>query len=131
MIIIPGPPIPNKRSRSSRKTNKHYNPQKREQLYIGCLIKKQFNSEPLLLPCALDITFFMPIPKSFTKKQRDMIKKGKLLHKKKPDIDNMEILILNCMTGVVYKDDAQVYKVNKEKKYDENPRTEIVIKWQK
>lgn len=37
----------------------------------------------------------------------------------KPDLDKLERLVLDAFTGVVYLDDAQVTKVDKEKEYAE------------
>ena len=35
--------------------------------------------------------------------------------------------IEDCMTGIVYKDDSQIYYLQARKKYGENPRIEVTI----
>lgn len=45
----------------------------------------------------------------------------------KPDVDNVEKLILDAMTGVVYPDDKQVFCVTNSKTFSDNPRTEILV----
>ena len=45
------------------------------------------------------------------------------------DIDNYWKIVLDCMTGIVYKDDSQIQYMYLGKKYDkENPRVEIIVK---
>lgn len=123
-----GTPLPMARPRFSH--GRVFYPQKKEKLAYGLMIKKQHGNKVHEIPIALTLTFFMPIPKSYSKKKRDLIMRGELYHIKKPDIDNLTAFILNCMTGIVYKDDAQVYSITAEKKFSDNPRTEIVIQCQ-
>lgn len=106
-----------------------FNPHKDKKNWFRLQISQQFNSV-LEFPIELDIVFYMPIPKSSSKKKKNDMSSGKTKHIKKPDIDNLVILTLNCMTGIVYRDDSQVYKIVADKRYDENPRTEIVVKWE-
>ena len=47
---------------------------------------------------------------------------------KKPDSDNIIKIILDALNGVCYYDDAQICKVNFEKKYAEISETRITIK---
>lgn len=81
-------------------------------------------------PIVVEMNFFMPIPKSIPKKILKLINVNKYPHTKKPDIDNLIILVLNCMNQIVFADDRQVWMITASKRYDENPRTEIVVKWE-
>jgi len=47
---------------------------------------------------------------------------------KKPDIDNFEKFVFDCLSGVVYRDDAQIVSCLHDKRYSENPRVEIEIR---
>ena len=54
----------------------------------------------------IDIDFYIPMPKSWSQK-----KKEKLInqyHLQKPDKDNFEKPISDCMEGIFFKDDCQV-----------------------
>ncbi len=55
---------------------------------------------------------------------------NEIKHTLTPDADNLVKMCLDCMNGVVYVDDRQIYEIYAEKLYGEEPRTEIVIKWQ-
>lgn len=48
-------------------------------------------------------------------------------HISKPDLDNLEKFYLDCSTGIIWDDDAQITFCSSAKMYDENPRTEMEI----
>ena len=52
---------------------------------------------------------------------------GEIKHIKKPDLDNLLKFTKDCLNGVVWKDDAQVFSIIAEKRYDPNPKTIISI----
>lgn len=52
---------------------------------------------------------------------------GDVPHCKKPDIDNYLKYILDCMSGIVFKDDAQVWSISAKKVYGVEPCTEIFV----
>lgn len=60
-------------------------------------------------PIGVEINFVMPKPKSAPK--------GKIFCDKKPDIDKLIRSTFDSMTGVLYKDDAQVVNVKATKTY--------------
>ena len=125
-IIIPQKPIPQARPRVTRWATYDINTDKKN--WIRLQIQKQFN-EKLDCPIELEMHFFLPIPKSTSVKKKELMLEGLIAHTKKPDIDNLIILLLNCMTDIVYKDDNQVYQITSSKQYDLNPRSEVIIKW--
>ena len=120
-------PIPLKRHR--HKDNKTYDPQKKEKLYYGNLIKQQIPNYPSLQehllcgPLLLQAKFYFPLPKS-----KQARKKKGLYHTSKPDLDNLVKYILDVMSHILYADDAYVYKIDAIKCYSDNPRTEITLK---
>ena len=67
------------------------------------------------------------IPKSMTKKNRQLIGEGKLHPTKKPDLDNVAKIVLDSLNGIAYSDDSQIVKLNVEKHYSENPRVEVTL----
>lgn len=85
---------------------------------------KWLNKEPL----AMYITAYYPIPKSTTKKDRQLICSGKLYPTKKPDADNVAKVICDALNGVAYGDDTQIIKLSILKAYtEEQPRVQVFI----
>ncbi len=77
------------------------------------------------------ITFHMQRPKSHyrTGKYKEFLKKGSpYKHTSKPDIDNLIKFIMDCCSGILYKDDNQVVNITANKQYAEKePKTEFYI----
>jgi Holliday junction resolvase RusA-like endonuclease len=123
-IIIEGKPIPWKRP-GQTKGGVRYDTQKTHKCAVMWVIKDQFRRVPIEGSVKMTIYFFMPVPRSWSKKKR--LETVGEYHKIKPDLDNLEKFYKDCMSGIVYKDDAQVALVVKSKRYAEKPRTEIII----
>ena len=64
--------------------------------------------------------------KGLNKKGLDKLS-GAIRPTKKPDIDNIEKIILDSLNGIAYKDDSQVVESNTSKHYAEKPRVEVVL----
>ena len=74
----------------------------------------------------LEVTFFMQIPASLSKKkQRELIGQ---YHIKKPDTDNLLKTVKDSLEGTFYKNDSQICKVEAEKIYSDKPRVDFEIK---
>lgn len=73
------------------------------------------------------IVAMYPIPKSMTKKNRQLIDEGKLHPTKKPDLDNVAKIVLDSLNGIAYSDDSQIVKLTVEKHYSANPRVEVTL----
>ena len=68
-------------------------------------------------PIFLDVTFYMPFPKSYTKKQRmTLLGKHCII---KPDIDNLVKGVMDAMLGCVYHDDNIVAEIKAYKIWSE------------
>lgn len=76
----------------------------------------------------LRIIAYFPIPKSTSKKKREMMRKGKIRPAKKPDADNILKAVADALNTVAYKDDRQIVDTRVRKIYSETPRTVILIK---
>ena len=63
------------------------------------------------------LVFNMPIPKSTTKKNRQLIAAGMIKCTVKKDIDNLSKAVIDGCLGVAYKDDRQITKLTAIKKY--------------
>jgi len=127
LITIPGKPVGKARPRFKR-FGGTYDPQSDINKSIKIIIASQWLFPVIEGPISVGMRFYMPIPKSTSKKNRIKMISGEMRHVKKPDLDNM-VKGLDNMTGIVFKDDNQIYQIYAEKRYSENPRTEINIIW--
>lgn len=73
------------------------------------------------------ITAEFAIPKSYSKKRVREIEENGLRPTCKPDLDNIQKVILDALNRAAYKDDAQVVKVSCEKKYAQNGAERVVV----
>ncbi len=130
-ITIPGKPIAQARPRFARRGRfvKTYSPQETEAGRTYLDIKSQWRLKPIDCPVVVSMVFTCPIPLSKSKKWKEGAKSGEIKHVVKSDIDNYGKFYLDCMNGLVWKDDCQVYELNLEKKYGEEPLTRITVEW--
>ena len=128
-LYIEGNPIPWKRA-GRRRINGDvitYDRQLKEKEKIRWNLRSHFKGEPFTVPLDVTIEFKMPIPKSASRKQRQQMISGYISHMKRPDLDNLAKFILDCMTGPIFNDDAQIYSLNLKKQYGSDPVTKISI----
>lgn len=132
-FVIPGPPVGKGRPRFSTRGGfvKTYTPEKTvtyekivQQSYKEQCGDVFFDKE---IPLRLIAIAYFPIPKSTSKKMRQLMVDGKIRPIKKPDVSN----ILKCWedgcNGVAYYDDAQIVEITVSRYYAEEPRTEVII----
>lgn len=67
------------------------------------------------------------IPKSVSKKKRNLMLTGMYRPTKKPDSDNIAKAVLDALNTVAYKDDTQVVSLSVDKWYADMPKLEIFI----
>ena len=72
-------------------------------------------------------TFYLPIPPSWSKKKQEDARQGVIYPTVRPDIDNLNKIIMDALNEVAYLDDKQVVAVISEKRYSDRPRTEVVL----
>ena len=130
VIVVPGKPIAKGRPRFTKIGNfvKVYSPQAKEEKAVTKEIRSQWRLKPLDCPVVVSMAFLMPITQASKKAVASMLS-GATKHTKKSDIDNLIKLYLDCMTGVVYKDDSQVYEVEANKAFGQVPETIIRVIW--
>lgn len=85
-------------------------------------------AKPVTCAISLDITFAMPIPKSWTKRQREVAERGEMPHLSKPDLDNLAKGVKDALTGIVWIDDCQVVTLHLRKLYSADPATHVVVR---
>lgn len=90
-------------------------------------VKKQLRTNEIITgPIDVKMIFFMPIPKSWSKKKKDQAV-GEF-HTKKPDADNLVKGVFDSLNKLVWKDDNQVCKILAKKIYATEPRIHLDIK---
>ena len=102
-----------------------YDTQKHLKLIMGLNIRNQHGDRPFFEgPLILEVTFFMPIPKRV--KNRSLLEGQPT--KSKPDCSNLVKLIEDSCIGLLYKDDAIIYKIVAQRVYGQRPRTEFIFR---
>lgn len=77
-------------------------------------------------PVSVELYYFCGMPKSWSgKKKQEMEGQPR---GKKPDIDNYEKFIYDCMNGIIIEDDSIIVEVYQKKVYSKKPCTLIIIK---
>ena len=88
-------------------------------------LNRLWHGKPLEGQISMDVTFFMSIAKSTSRKRANaMIGKP---HSSKPDLDNLLKLLCDALNGIVFKDDSQIWNLTSEKQYHSYPRIEVSI----
>ena len=68
-------------------------------------------------PIDITIEAYFSIPKSYSKKKKQLISESKLFPTKKPDADNIIKVICDALNGVAYHDDKQIVSCKCRKLY--------------
>lgn len=128
-FTVYGDPVAQGRPRFT-KMGKSYDPKKSSDFkYWVKLIASQHAPKKLLEEALkLEIVFYRPIPKSFSKKRMAQADAGQIIPVTKPDLDNYLKGIKDALNGVIWRDDSCVTDVVMRKRYSCKPRIELVIK---
>ena len=78
-------------------------------------------------PVGLWLTFEYKVPKSYSKKDKEAAKEGKLAKLTRPDIDNLIKLVLDGLNGIAYVDDNQVVELRSRKIYSKDGKDKVKI----
>lgn len=117
--------------RTGRAYSRAYQDPKQKQYVqsLAMLIRDEWKEPILDCPVEVQFTAHMPIPKSWSIRHKEAANTDKVFYTSKPDIDNLEKMLFDCMNGIVWKDDAQVYSVTKLKRYSREVGWYVLIKW--
>lgn len=74
----------------------------------------------------VELIIYKSIPKSFSKKKRELANEGKIYPVVKPDIDNYVKAVLDGLNGVLFVDDKQIVDFRAMKRYSDSPRVEVI-----
>lgn len=132
-FVIYGDPVAKGRPRFSNHGGyiRTYTPQKT--VAYENLVKMSYqqqigNADLLHGGIKAEITAYFPIPKSISKKQREIMLKENVYVLKKCDCDNIAKIILDSLNKIAYDDDKQVAELEVKKFYSSNPRVEVELK---
>ena len=131
-IIVDGAPVAKGRGRIGRINGRPmvFTPAK-TRTYADALAyaasQAMIGKVPLDVPLSVEVTAFLPIPVSFSKKKRAAAAQGLHLPSKKPDVDNY-LKQLDALNTIVWRDDALIVVATIRKVYAEKPRLEIEVR---
>lgn len=118
--IVPGTPQGKARPRFSRKSGTVYTPHKTVmyERKVAAAYKEE-GGKKYAAGCYVKVLIraFFPIPKSWSKAKRERALAGEIRPDKKPDIDNIQKVVLDGLNGIAYDDDKQVVYIACKKEY--------------
>lgn len=127
-LTIPGIPVAKGRPRLGKHGT--YTPTKTvnyENLVQYCYMD-QAEGVKLAGPLKMEILLFFPMPKSYSKKQVELIRAQGMIHTKKPDASNCLKTIEDALNNFAYDDDSQIFYSTVIKFYTlGDPRAEVYI----
>lgn len=128
-IVIPGVPVSQARMRYSGngKFVRVYDPRANVKKQIKEEIWKQVGKSKRLKNPVATFIFHMPIPKGLRKSERLEAESGLKKHIKKPDVDNLVKLYLDCMTEIAFDGDEEIFLGPAVKLYHVEPKTIIML----
>jgi len=123
-------PVPQPRHTISRKTGVAFipsgNPIHQFKADLKSQVREKYTGPVMEGPITLICWFLLPRPKGMIWKKRPMPREK---HIKKPDTDNLTKAVKDALTGILWRDDSQVWHEQASKQIhagDESPR--VVIK---
>lgn len=127
-LTVPGEPQGKLRPRWSPVGT--YTPKKT--LNYEAYIKEMFAiSYPEFTPLEDELTMklemWLMIPKSASKKKRELMEERLIRPIKRPDIDNTIKAVFDALQGLAFKNDSQIVAITASKFYSTRPRLEIEI----
>ena len=125
-MTVPGVPVPKGRPRLCR-SGRAFTPQKTRdaEARVAAVARRHIKHKyEKGAPLYMWVTFYMPIPASWSEKKREA-HRGKY-HTSRADLDNILKLIMDGMKDC-WHDDSQVVEIHAIKIYSSNPRTEVIV----
>lgn len=125
-------PVPQLRPRVSSRGGyvRVYDPPKVKNFkdLLRSLADDQYARPPMLGPLSVSLTFYRPVQKSISQSERERRLSNQSKPVVKPDTDNYIKSTLDALNGVLWHDDAQIVKIEAEKKYSDHPKITVSVK---
>lgn len=83
--------------------------------------------EPFECAVVLEVTATLPVPKSWSRTDRNLASQGMIFHTAKPDCDNL-LKSIDALNKIVWIDDSQVVDARVRKVYGNMPRLDITVR---
>jgi Holliday junction resolvase RusA-like endonuclease len=122
-------PVPKGRPRMNRKTGAVYTPVATAQFEkeVAWQAKVAMKGrEPASGPLSVVVGCWCPMPKSFTKAQRQAALAGEIWPK--GDTDNFAKSVLDSLNGIVWNDDEQITQLTATKRYSSAPALTVTVR---
>ncbi len=126
VLELVGPPIPWKAPYVGRRGA--YSPLTRIMHDLRHMLRQDYQGPLLEGPLELDLDFYMPIPKSTSKKKKALMLEGALRPITTPDRDNLQKFISDVLQGVLYENDSTIVGGYSRKWYGLEPKTVIRLR---
>lgn len=132
-FVIPGEPKGKGRPRVDHHGGKTVTHTPDDTIVYENLVKTAYYQQcqrmqfPKDVPLEVRIMAYYSIPQSESKKRKAMMESHQLRPMKKPDVDNVEKVILDSLNKIAYHDDAQVVDCMFRKFYSYQPRVVVTI----
>jgi Holliday junction resolvase RusA-like endonuclease len=131
-FVILGEPKGKGRPRFSRQFGRAYTPKETANYenLVSIEYQIQCNNFRFSDDAMLDmrIMAYYSIPKSKSKRQKNMMLSGLVRPTKKPDMDNVVKIVADSLNQIAYRDDTQIVDCQVRKFFSEEPRVEVVIR---
>lgn len=91
------------------------------------LIQETIQKKEYLIdvPFKFNLDVYLPIPKSTSKKNKQLMLEGLIVPTKKPDVDNYVKGVLDALNQHIWTDDSLIVNLSVKKRYSDNPRIEF------
>lgn len=133
-FFVPGAPVGKGRPKVSSRGGKFarmYTPEKTAnyESLIALAAQEAMDGNPLIAgPADVEISMFLPVPTSWSKKKQAAALQGQVYPTKKPDADNVIKAIFDGINGVVWVDDVQACDIVVRKRYADKPGVEVTVR---
>lgn len=126
LLEINGIPVPWKAHGGFGK--RAFNHRKADRERVQWFLRAQYNQNQLLCgPIRVSYSYYVPIPKGTSKARKLQMLNGLMHPIKRPDVDNFNKFLSDCLTGIIWEDDSQVVELTARKLYGDTPKTVIRV----
>ena len=127
IIWAPGVPVAKGRPRLGR-TGHPYTPEKTKvaQDALSWEMRRQCQG-PLAGPLVVSLGFAFRAPGRLGRKARESLEEQEAFRAGRPDLDNLVKLVLDAANGILWRDDAQVVRIEATKHYGEEAGTTVNV----
>lgn len=127
-ITIPGNPVAKGRHRTTKRGITYTPKETRDfEELVGTIALQHRPKELITGAVVFEAFFYVPIPKSFSKKKRALALEGKIRPVAKPDLDNYA-KIKDALNKIIFSDDSIIVEEHLYKFYSATPHAEMIIR---